>query len=902
MAPSSNLNEIAEIFVSLGISTDGMDDAKKEIKGKMRGISQTMRSAGQSMTTFITAPLAAASAAAVKTAADFDKEFAKIEGLVDAGEDVEALKGSVQDLAGETAQAPQELAQGLFFVESAGFRGEKAVSVLEQSARAAAAGLGQTRDVANAVTSAINAYGKENLSAARATDTLVATVREGKVEASELSSSLGRVIPIAAEMGVEFEQVGASIAALTRVGANSRRAVTSLSAVLRTLLKPTADAKEQLSEVGLSVADLRKKVQEGNIVTVLQRLKTAFDGNTEAMTSVFKNSRALRGVLGIVGKSAEEVRAIMDSMRDTSGATDQAFQTMSRTLSFQLSQAWQELKVVTIEWGRYVGGALLPIIQSLVGFLGSMSDSWQGLSSTMQGVIASSVAVVGAMGPVLWLIGSLIPGIYGLVTAFGYLSGAAATAWAALTGPIGLIIGGIAAVAGSVYLIIDNWSALRGFFADLFGGVGKMLKGFGEGMIKFFGWAFTKAGQKILEAMTWTIEQVRGAMEALGFGVLTEQLDDAAQQMTSWGNEMSQTLHGLKAEGLDAFGKMDEGASEFAGNVAEKTGNALGSVMALVSDTKESVQGFFGGGSFGGGGAGGGWRQGVREVSGGQRGDRSSDSFGGSSEGGGSVGKTVTDAANQATSALEDTRSTLDRVASGFDLLGDKARSFGTSLQQEVSALSNDLLGMEGNIDSLASKLKGVGPRAKRVFGVALAAGRKFSNQVGRGASRLVGQFFEMESGINSVKDAFVAAGGIIKNALKKVIQGLVQAVVRALVLKAIMAAITAGGSSGGNAVSGLVGSSMPGGGLGAPAFAAEGGITKAKPTNVIAGEGGEREAIMPLSKLDSMLASAKMSPSGMGQVNINITGETRREGEVLKTVYDKTTREQNRSPHSQRG
>jgi hypothetical protein len=221
------------------------------------------------------------------------------------------------------------------------------------------------------------------------------------------------------------------------------------------------------------------------------------------------------------------------------------------------------------------------------------------------------------------------------------------------------------------------------------------------------------------------------------------------------------------------------------------------------------------------------------------------------------VSRTVTDAADKATEALESTRSTLDKVASGFDLLGDKARSFGTNLRQEVSALSNNLLGMEENIESLASKLERVGPRTKRAFGIALAAGRQFSNQVGRGASRLVGQLFEMESGINSLKDAFTAAGDIIKNALKRVIQQLVQAVVRALALKLIMTAIT-GGAGGGNAVSGMIGTGLGGGGLGAPAMAAEGGITKAKPTNVIAGEGGQREAIMPLSKLDSMLSSAK--------------------------------------------
>ena len=101
---------------------------------------------------------------------------------------------------------------------SAGFEGKEALDVLEASAKAAAAGLGETKQVADAVTSAVNAYGIENLSAARSTDILVATVREGKAEADSIAGALGQVLPAASELGVEFAELGGTIAALTRIG------------------------------------------------------------------------------------------------------------------------------------------------------------------------------------------------------------------------------------------------------------------------------------------------------------------------------------------------------------------------------------------------------------------------------------------------------------------------------------------------------------------------------------------------------------------------------------------------------------------------------------------------------------------------------------------------------------
>jgi hypothetical protein len=62
-----------------------------------------------------------------------------------------------------TGQGPLALADALFFVQSAGFAGSDAMSVVEASAKAASIGLGDVATVADLVTSAVNAYGIENL-------------------------------------------------------------------------------------------------------------------------------------------------------------------------------------------------------------------------------------------------------------------------------------------------------------------------------------------------------------------------------------------------------------------------------------------------------------------------------------------------------------------------------------------------------------------------------------------------------------------------------------------------------------------------------------------------------------------------------------------------------------------
>ena len=146
---------------------------------------------------------------------------------------------------------PQELAESLFFVTSAGLRGKVAMDVLRESAKAAAAGLGEQKSVVDLVTSAVNAYGSENLTATEAVDTLTEAVRLGKLEPESLAGAMGRAIPQASKLGIEFSELTGLIAAMSRTGTNAETGVTQLSAIMSQLIKPSKQAEDALGTVGL---------------------------------------------------------------------------------------------------------------------------------------------------------------------------------------------------------------------------------------------------------------------------------------------------------------------------------------------------------------------------------------------------------------------------------------------------------------------------------------------------------------------------------------------------------------------------------------------------------------------------------------------------------------------------
>ena len=153
------------MIATLGLNTMPFMKGVKDANKGMMAMANTGMMVGRTMTRFISLPMALAGGAAIATQKNFEASMTKITSLVGVSrEQVQAWTSDVLKMAKVTGRGPEELADALYFVTSAGIRGADAMKVLEMSAKASAAGLGDTKVVADLVTSAINAYGRENLS------------------------------------------------------------------------------------------------------------------------------------------------------------------------------------------------------------------------------------------------------------------------------------------------------------------------------------------------------------------------------------------------------------------------------------------------------------------------------------------------------------------------------------------------------------------------------------------------------------------------------------------------------------------------------------------------------------------------------------------------------------------
>ena len=539
-------------------------------------------------------PMLLAGGAAIKMGSDFDKSMTKIKSLVGlAGDEVDAMAGRVRQMARETGVSSSQAADALFFITSAGLKGDKALSVLNASLKASAVGLGEVSTVADLATSAMNAFQGSGLTASEATDILTAAVREGKLNSEELAGSMGQVLPIASEMGVSFNDVGAAMAAMSRTGTTAAIGATQLRAVLSGLLKPTVAAEKALADMGLSSGGLKQQIQDEGLLSVLATLKERFAENSDAAAQVFPNIRALSGVLNLTGDNADKAREIFEKLNKTNNDTQVAFDKTSRSASFRLTKALNTARESFAKMGAVLLETLLPLFQSISNAVTTLFDKFNNLDAATQRIVAG--------------VGLLIVALPTLLSLFGKIT----TLIGTLLSPVGLLA---AALAGVAFIIYKNWNEILPVLVNIYNQFVDLYNSSKTLRLIIFGVGF--AFKVVFKTIKLQIDQVINVFKTFGklvkeaatkgfkgnfSAVLEEGFENGKQLTKDYADEIS-------SEFIDGFS--DAIGSQLEKKTVEQVNGTLSSVKNNFVDLIKSLTTGFGFGGTtttgGGGGADGG--------------------------------------------------------------------------------------------------------------------------------------------------------------------------------------------------------------------------------------------------------------------------------------------------------
>jgi len=325
----------------------------------------------------------------------FDREMRNVWTLMDVSEkQMRAIAAQVEELGVRYGQMGAQALKAYYQVVSASFTGAKGIKVLETSMKAAAAGVTDVFTAADALTSILNAYGLSAEEATRVSDVLFTVVKRGKTTMGELAATIGRLTGIAAPAGVSLEELGAALAALTRSGLGTDEAVTAVRAAIVELQKPSEALEEIIHDLGYETGVAA--LQSEGFLPLLQKIAARARELNIPLTDLFGNIRSMTAVLPLTSELAEEVMEDYEAMRNSLGATDEAFRKVAEGVAFQLDQLRAELTKVANQIGSVVVPVFLDftenVLEPLVGTISKVVRGFAGIGKLVMKVVPDTEA------------------------------------------------------------------------------------------------------------------------------------------------------------------------------------------------------------------------------------------------------------------------------------------------------------------------------------------------------------------------------------------------------------------------------------------------------------------------------------------------------------------------------
>ena len=286
----------------------------------------------------------------IQTGRDFEREWANVTTMLNISRTAtEKMKHELRMLS-PTLGDTKELARGMYQVLSASIEPAKAIKFLGEAAKSAKAGVTETKIAVDAMTTVINAYGMEAEAATEISDIMFGIVKRGKLTYDELATSLGTVVPVASTVGVNFKDLGAAIATLTRQGIVASKATMQLRQIFMAILKPSAEAAEIAEDLGIAMG--KNALETQGLAGWFDILKEKTKGNADIITKIIPNVRALTAGLALVGKASQGYAADQEFMKETMGFTDEAFIKQTESIDFWLDTfkvATDKIKIAIYE-------------------------------------------------------------------------------------------------------------------------------------------------------------------------------------------------------------------------------------------------------------------------------------------------------------------------------------------------------------------------------------------------------------------------------------------------------------------------------------------------------------------------------------------------------------------------
>lgn len=329
---------------------------------------------------------------AVTATNKFESSLAKASTLFgNVSVDTDNLSKKILELSSATGQASDAIGNSLYNALSAGVSvtedmGE-AMSFLESATKLSVAGFTDVDTAVTATAKVMNAYGKEMYDAERIGEILMQTQNLGITTVDQLGSALATVTPVAASFGVSFEQVGASLALMTKQGTDTATATTQLRGMISELGQDGTQASKNLQKAfaraGLEYKNFAEYMRDpnNNLQSAIRLLEEEADSAGLTLSDMFSNVRAGIGALQLAKDETGLYSEFLENLAGDTRLVEDAYAKMMDTRTNKLAKMKEQLKNITI---KITGSELVSnMLDKIVNFGQTVLDKFDAWSDSI---------------------------------------------------------------------------------------------------------------------------------------------------------------------------------------------------------------------------------------------------------------------------------------------------------------------------------------------------------------------------------------------------------------------------------------------------------------------------------------------------------------------------------------
>lgn len=356
-------------------------------------------------------------------------------------ENLGRLREKILDVSQATKFFATDIADAAVTLGQAGFSSDEIENSIESVALLATAtgtDLAKSVDIA---TSVLGVFNMESSQMSSVADTMTAAVNNSKLNIDKLTLGLQYAGNTAAQSGVSFEELTASLGAMANAGIRSGSTLgTGMRQIMIALQKPSGEFSATLDRLGLTMEDVN--LQTNGLYGVMQNLKDGGFTAADAIRSFeVRAAAAFNALAGNLDQVVKLERAFLNS-----SAAAKANETQMLAVSNQakrLSANTQALVAIGLEPMSYALRDVMKFAADTMEVLREYPQVLTLIGTGASGVVAGFVAWrVASLGLGL---AKLLKDLHGLTAGAGGAAGATRglqLALVGLSGPLGWIAGG----------------------------------------------------------------------------------------------------------------------------------------------------------------------------------------------------------------------------------------------------------------------------------------------------------------------------------------------------------------------------------------------------------------------------------------------------------------------------